>query len=218
MAHRDIYKGHSFSTIKAAVIGGLFGGVIYIIFNFLFGIRFPDVSLLGIIISFIIGAILRVLYESYPADQAVKKDTSAEFPKQSILEDENVLELHEEQLDISKKRIQTAKVITHKEIVTEEKNIMVPVTREELVIEKTVFDPDNPNDVEGQTETIRIPISEEDIDIVKHKVELEDVSVYNNEYEENQQIKETLKKEKLNIKTTGKAKVIDNATEDTNKA
>lgn len=214
MAHKDIYKGHSSSTIKAAAVGGIFGGAIYIIFNFLFGIRFPDISLLGIIISFIIGAILRVLYESYPADQVAKND-AAEFPKQSILEDENVLELHEEQLDISKKRIQTAKVITHKEIVTEEKNIMVPVTREELVIEKTVFDPDNPNDVEGQTETIRIPISEEDIDIVKHKVELEDVSVYNNEYEENQQIKETLKKEKLNIKTTGNAKVIDNATENT---
>lgn len=213
MIHKDTYKGHSSSTLKAIAIGGIFGGAIYIIFNYLYGIRFPDISLLGIIISIIIGAILRVLYEFYPADGSVKKATTT-FQQDN---NENLLKLHEEQLDISKKRIQTAKVTTHKEIVTEEKNIIVPVTREDLVIEKTTFDPNNPNDLEGETETIRIPISEEDIDIVKHKVKLEDVSVYNNEYEEIKQVNETLKKEKLSIKATGNAKVIDNETESTKK-
>lgn len=210
MAQKAAHNEKYFFTVKGIIIGGICGGLLYIIFNLLYGIRFPYISWLGITIFSITGAIIGALYESYPSDNTDKLNSTQSTYKDSS---EDVLKLHEEQLDISKKRIQTAKVTTHKEIVTEEKNIIVPVTREDLVIEKTTFNPDNPNDLEGHTETIRIPISEEDIDIVKHKVELEDVSVYDNEYTETQHINEALKKEKLNIKTTGNAKVVDSEAE-----
>jgi uncharacterized protein (TIGR02271 family) len=210
MVQKAAYNEKNLSTAKGIIIGGISGGALYILFNLLYGIRFPDISWLGITICAIVGAIIGVLYKSYPSDSTDNTNSKQNPYKNS---NEDVLNLREEQLDISKRRIQTAKVTTHKEIVTEEKNIIVPVTREDLVIEKTTFDPDDPNDLEGYTETIRIPISEEDIDIVKHKVELEDVSVYNNEYQEVKHVTETLKKEKLNIKTTGNVKIIDNDAE-----
>lgn len=113
--------------------------------------------------------------------------------------------LREEHLDISKKNSQTAEVKIHKESITEEKTITVPIVREELVIEKRLID-------EDKTETIRIPIKEERVEIVKHPVVLEDVSYHMEQYKDNQLIQETLKKERLNIETKGFAVVVDKET------
>jgi len=121
------------------------------------------------------------------------------------------LQLKEEELDISKEKVQTGEVNIYKEIINEEKTITVSVVREELVIEKQIFN----GKEDSQTNTIRIPISEEHIEIIKHPVVLENVDIYNKEFQDIKQIESTLKKEKLSIKTTGDAKVIDNQQKDT---
>jgi len=121
------------------------------------------------------------------------------------------LQLKEEKLDISKEKVQTGEVNIYKEIINEEKTITVSVVREELVIEKQLF---NGKDA-GQLDTIRIPISEEHIEIIKHPVILENVDIYNKEFQDIKQIEAILKKEKLRIQTTGDAKVIDNQQKDT---
>lgn len=115
------------------------------------------------------------------------------------------IQLHEEKLDIAKKWIQTGEVNIHEEILTEEKNITIPVNRKELVIEKKGAD--------GNAEAIRIPISEERIEIVKHPIILEDIKVFKRQYQDIKPIEETLKKEKLHIETTGDAVVIYNDSE-----
>ncbi|ABR49723.1 uncharacterized conserved protein, repeat-containing protein [Alkaliphilus metalliredigens QYMF] len=96
-------------------------------------------------------------------------------------------------------------------MITEEKTVTVPVVREEIVIEKQVFD----GKEQSQADTIRIPISEEHIEITKHPVILENVSIDNKQFHEMKQIETTLKKEKLHVKTTGDDKFIHNQTEDT---
>lgn len=118
------------------------------------------------------------------------------------------MQLRKEQMKISKNKIQTGEVSIHKEVLTEEKNITVPVKREELVIEKTVYDPQFHNE-SAHTETIRIPISEERIDIHKQPVTLEDISVSNHQYKEVKHITETLKREMPHISTKGDAKIVD---------
>jgi uncharacterized protein (TIGR02271 family) len=107
------------------------------------------------------------------------------------------IQLHQEELDITKVRVETSEVHIHKEVVTEEKTITVPITREELVIEKRELAPD------GQTEIIRIPLSEERIEVTKHPVMLEEVNYYSNTYEEIQHIEETVKRELLHVDTIG---------------
>jgi uncharacterized protein (TIGR02271 family) len=120
--------------------------------------------------------------------------------------------LKEEQLNISKTKIETGKVKVHREIITEDKVITVPVNREVLVIEKTVFDSKNHGQKEGITETIKIPLSEECIEVKKRKIKLENVSICKHQFEKVKRVEETLKKEKLHIKTKGdaEAKVIRN--------
>jgi len=46
------------------------------------------------------------------------------------------LRLREERLNVTKERVQAGEVDLHKEVVTEQKTINVPVTREEVVIER----------------------------------------------------------------------------------
>lgn len=123
--------------------------------------------------------------------------------KQVATNTNTTLKLHEEQLDIMKKWVQTANVDIHKEVSTEEKTLLVPVTREELVIEKKPLD----GEAKENTEVIRIPIREEQIDVTKHWVNLEDVQVHKHQFQENKCIEETLKREKLHIDTTGNARV-----------
>lgn len=119
------------------------------------------------------------------------------------------IQLHEEQLDISKKKVPLCEVKFHREFVTEEKTITVPVKREELVIEKIILNPISSYNAENHIETIRIPISEERFDIDKHIVQLEEITIKNHTFEEIQHINEILKKEKINVKVTGNANVID---------
>ncbi len=117
------------------------------------------------------------------------------------------LELHEEVLDISKEQNQIAEVISRKEVITEERTITVPVTREELVIEKKVFNSDTPDQTFETTEIMRIPVSEERIEVIKHQTKLDDVDIYKRSYQETEHIEETIKKEQIQIDTTGNIKI-----------
>lgn len=114
--------------------------------------------------------------------------------------------LREEELDISKKWVKTADVTVHKEILHEQESIIVPVAQEVLVIEKKVLIKDGDN-VKEQTETIRIPISEERVYVVKHSVILEDVKVYKQIQQNTQHINVNLKREKAFWETTGNVNV-----------
>lgn len=120
------------------------------------------------------------------------------------------LELHEEKLDISKEWVKTTEVRMHKEVVTKEEIVKIPIERVELVIEKVPLSESS----HTETEIIRIPISDERFEIVKHPVILEEVSYYIDQYQDNKCITETLKKEKLNVETSGLTTVVDKEVKD----
>ena len=67
---------------------------------------------------------------------------------------------------------------------------------------KKIMDPRDPKRIEN-SETIRIPIIEERIEIIKHSVVLENVEIFKREVKEINQINENLKKEILHIQTIG---------------
>jgi Uncharacterized protein conserved in bacteria len=71
------------------------------------------------------------------------------------------MRLHHEKLDIAKKLVQICEVSVHKETLTEEKNITVPVSREVLVIERKLLNSEGSSRNNETPEIIRIPISEE---------------------------------------------------------
>lgn len=110
--------------------------------------------------------------------------------------------LREEELDISKKWVKTGDVIVRKDVLHDEISLTVPVLREELVIEKKIRG-DDIDDISGQTETIRIPICEERVEVVKHPVLLADVTIYKQMQQNIQHINVNLKKENVSWQTEG---------------
>jgi uncharacterized protein (TIGR02271 family) len=130
------------------------------------------------------------------------------LPEQPNLSNEVKLQLHKEELQVNKKWVQTADVKVYKKKYTEEKQIVVPVTREELIIEKKVLNSEGATTTDADIETIRIPLSEERIEVTLHPSVLEDVEVYMNQYEELIQVNETLKEEKVHIDTVGDINVL----------
>ncbi|WP_042454119.1 YsnF/AvaK domain-containing protein [Neobacillus dielmonensis] len=113
------------------------------------------------------------------------------------------LRLHKEELEISKKRIETADVNVYTNKYTEVKEIKVPVTHEELVIEKRNLNGKN----DEEPEIIRIPLSEERIEVTLIPTILEDVEIHKKQTEEVVRLNETLKEEILHIGTVGDVKV-----------
>ncbi|HZG75091.1 MAG TPA: YsnF/AvaK domain-containing protein, partial [Paenibacillus sp.] len=111
------------------------------------------------------------------------------------------LRLREERLDIRKERVVTGDVAIRREVVEEKRTIEVPVRREEVVIERTSVPSGDPDG--AATETIRIPVKEERIDIVKTPVDLEDVSVYTRPVEELREAKATVRREELRVERIG---------------
>ncbi|CAH1216192.1 hypothetical protein PAECIP111892_04265 [Paenibacillus auburnensis] len=117
------------------------------------------------------------------------------------------LRLRAEQLDVSKNKVQTGEVNVHKEIVEEQKTINVPVSREEVVIERRSVNNDSSSTPIGADETIRIPVSEEQVDVRKNTVVTGEVDVHKREIQGTEQVKDTVKREEARIDKTGNVKV-----------
>jgi uncharacterized protein (TIGR02271 family) len=219
-AHQRTYALKN--IISGVIIGGLVGiliGFLHITGIFIIpGLRALFLAiplneiilgaLLGIIVGALIGASSTLFFTENINATYVPE---ARATKQSIHDDSKnaTLQMKEEQLNIAKKWVQTGDVKIHRENFTEEKSFTVPVTREELVIEKTELASDGPEHKDAPTEVIRIPLSEEQVEFTKHRVTLEDVSIYKQHIEDIQHIEETLKREEAKVKVSGSPLVED---------
>jgi uncharacterized protein (TIGR02271 family) len=114
--------------------------------------------------------------------------------------------IREEKLEVKKKWVHTGEINWHKEVIVEEKNIIVPVKREELIIETRLIDEKSP-DKSIRIETIRVPIREERVEIIKHAFNLENVKIYKHQLQEEESAKVVLKKEVVLIKNADKSAI-----------
>lgn len=128
--------------------------------------------------------------------------------------DEGRLTLHKEELDINKNHVQKGEVELGKEIIEEQKTVDVPVTHEEVVIERRALDNKASDTHISDEESIRIPVSEEEINVDKHTVVTGEVSAHKREVEDTRHVDETLKREEARINTNGDAEIVDKDTDE----
>jgi uncharacterized protein (TIGR02271 family) len=123
-------------------------------------------------------------------------------------EDQESIELREEELRAEKQRVEAGEVRLRKEVVEENKTIEVPVTHEEVVVEKHSVGGRRPADGEiGDDEEIRIPVMEEEVRVEKTPVVREEVSLKKRQVQDTEQVSETVKREEAWIDSTGDARV-----------
>jgi len=112
--------------------------------------------------------------------------------------------LREEQLNVEKQRVQTGEVRVHKEVVTEQQRIDVPVSHEEVVIERHPASEARAVDTPiGQGETVRVPISEEQVNVTKQTVETGEIDIKKRDVQGEQRVTGTVQREEPRIEKSG---------------
>ncbi|WP_227937397.1 YsnF/AvaK domain-containing protein [Alkalihalobacillus deserti] len=118
------------------------------------------------------------------------------------------LDLREEQLDIDKYRVETGDVILHKDIIEEEQAVNVPVSHDQVIIERKAVDHEPTDEPITDEETVHIPVTSEKIDVDKHTVVTGEVSAHKRSVEETQQVRDVLHKEVADVEAHGEADII----------
>ena len=122
-------------------------------------------------------------------------------------EGQQSVELREEELRAEKERVQAGEVTLRKEVVKEKKTIEVPVTKEEVVVERHPV-AGRPSDREiGKDEEIRIPVMEEEVRVEKTPVVKEEVTLKKRPIQETKKVSDTVKREEAYVEHTGDAEI-----------
>jgi len=149
----------------------------------------------------------------YGAAQRVAGSTAAGTPE-TTTEDKESLKLREEELRVHKQTVETGEVRLHKEVVTEQKSIDVPVSHEEVYIERRPGS-GQPSDIPiGEGESYRIPVREEQITVSKQPVEREEIVFGKRPVEETKRVTDTVKREEARAERAGDVDIRGRAPED----
>jgi uncharacterized protein (TIGR02271 family) len=111
---------------------------------------------------------------------------------------EQTIPLHEEELRVSKDKVQTGEVEVRKDVVTEKKTIEVPTTREEVVVERHPASGKATGEEfrEGAT---RIPTSEEQVHVEKEPVKKEEVRISKEQVQDTKEVEGDVRKEDIRV-------------------
>ena len=118
-------------------------------------------------------------------------------------EEARTVQLREEELRAEKRPVEAGEVQVRKDVVAEQQTIDVPVTREEVVIERRPVDR-----AEGERmgsgefaagETIRVPVREEQVTVGKDTVVTEEIEVGKRAVQDTEHISETVQREDVAV-------------------
>ncbi len=113
------------------------------------------------------------------------------------------LKLREEQLQVYKQPVQTGEVGIRKEVVSEQQTINVPVTHEEVYIERRAGSGQVSDTPIGEGETLRVPVSAEQVQTNKQTVETGEVALGKRAVQETQQVSDTVRHEEARVERQG---------------
>jgi uncharacterized protein (TIGR02271 family) len=175
------------STLAGAGIGAAAGGII----GALAGLGVPEEDARHFERGFQQGGVL----------VTVGAEADAELARAALL-------AHGADLGPAQKRVQVGEVLLRKEVVTEQRNVEVPVTREEVVIERHAATGEEPaEDAIGEGEEVRIPLMEEEVRVEKTPIVREEVSIRKRQVQDTERVSETVRREEARIEGRGDARI-----------
>jgi len=123
---------------------------------------------------------------------------------------EQRIQAREEEMRVRKQPVQAGEVEVRKEVHTEHRTVEVPVTKEEVVIERRpVTGHQVASSAPAAGEQIRIPVTEEQVHIEKQPVVKEEVVVGKRKVQDTEKVAGTVRKEEIKVEKKGNANVRD---------
>jgi uncharacterized protein (TIGR02271 family) len=122
--------------------------------------------------------------------------------------EQQVLELREEELEARKEAVETGQVRIGKDVVAESRTLEVPVTREEVTIQRR---PVEGRPAEGSigddADTLRVPVREDRVTAEKRVVVTEEISVGKQQVQDTERVSGTVRREEARIDIDGDVEV-----------
>ncbi len=110
---------------------------------------------------------------------------------------DKTMQLKAERLAIDKVRVASGAARITKRVVTEQQNVDVPVTHEELVIERHAVSGATPSGAIGTDETITVPLSREEVKVSKQTFATEEIEIGKRAVAGTEHVSETVRHEEL---------------------
>lgn len=117
------------------------------------------------------------------------------------------LQLREEELIARKRSVESGAVDIRTDVVSEQRTLEVPVTREEITIERHTVDRRPSDRPIGEGETFSVPLSKEEVTLEKKAVVYEEVGIGKRSVQETQQVSGTVRREEAVIEKEGTVKL-----------
>jgi uncharacterized protein (TIGR02271 family) len=132
------------------------------------------------------------------------------YTRRRNADDEQRITLAEEELVVSKRPVKAGEVGVRKTVESEHVSKSVPLTHEEVEIERHPVAADSRrDDVEIREQNIRIPLTAEEPVVKKRAVAKEEVVVSKHAVEEKRNVEGDVRKEKVDIKKSGRTRDTD---------
>jgi uncharacterized protein (TIGR02271 family) len=117
--------------------------------------------------------------------------------------DERRIQLRGEILRTYKERVQRGEVRLRKDVITENQSVQVPVTREELVVERVPASGNARAGEIGSDQEVRVPLSEERVRVGKQPVVTEEVRVGKRAVQNTENVSDKVRHEELRVEKEG---------------
>jgi uncharacterized protein (TIGR02271 family) len=113
------------------------------------------------------------------------------------------VQLREEELRVQKQPVETGEARLRKEVVSEQQTIDVPVTREEVYVERRPGSGEPSATPIGEGETYRVPVREEQVTVEKQPVVREEIALGKRQVQDTQQVSDTVRREEARVEQAG---------------
>jgi uncharacterized protein (TIGR02271 family) len=142
-----------------------------------------------------------------PAGPVEHRPVAPERAPRTAAADDRTLELREEELRVTKERVRTGEVEIGKRIVEERRTMDVPVTREEVVIERRPVNQPSDEPIGADARAIEVPVMAERVSVEKQTVVTEEIGVSTRRQEGTEHVSETVRHEEAVVGPEGDAVV-----------
>jgi uncharacterized protein (TIGR02271 family) len=134
----------------------------------------------------------------------VDQEPVATTPADRPIESADTVELREEELHARKTPVETGQVTLGKQVVEERKTLEVPVSREQVYVERHAVNRPADRPIESSTnQTIEVPVREERVEVNKQPVVYEEVGIGKRQVVQNEHVSDSVRREQLRVDSQG---------------
>ncbi len=147
-------------------------------------------------------------------DRLNENDPTLRAHDRTLREDEARLTLSEEELAVGKRQVEAGEVGLRKTVETEHVAQSVPVTRDEVTIERRPITDAHLGDARISEEEIRVPVSREEVVAEKRVVPKEELVVRKHTVQGEQYVEADLRHERVEVDRSGPVEMLEERRDD----